>query len=38
MEESGSIQIITDPDPRDPKTSGSYGSETLLETLFQYEH
>ncbi len=26
MEGSGSVQIIIDPDPRDPKTYGSYGS------------
>ncbi len=35
MEGSGSVQIITDPDPRVPKTYGSYGSGygTLAETM-----
>jgi len=32
MKVSGSVQIITDPDPGGPNTYESYGSETLLTT------
>jgi hypothetical protein len=35
MEESVSVEIITDPDPRGPKTYGS-GSGTLPQTFVKY--
>jgi hypothetical protein len=39
MDGSGSVQIMTDPDPAEPKTCGSnrYGFSTLLKTLRNYD-
>jgi hypothetical protein len=33
MEGSGSVKIITDPDPGDSKSYGFYGSRTLGDTF-----
>jgi hypothetical protein len=37
MKGSGSVQIIPDPNPGDPKTYGPYGSGTLVTSLLHEE-